>query len=105
MHTLRIFYEYQCLPIWENSESGELLGDRIPPELLKESELTRIITDLAQEYDSLFIDNERVFEFKGFSSDSERTVFLEKTDRAIEMIKVAARDKYIVLDEVDRVNI
>ncbi len=105
MHTLRIFYEYQCLPIWENSESGELLGDRIPPELPEETGLTRIITDLAHEYDSLFIDNERVFEFKGFSTSSERAAFLEKTDKAIEMIRAAARDRYIVLDEVDRVNL
>ena len=82
-----------------------MFGDRIPPELLNEAELRRIITDLAREYDSLFVDNERTFEFKGFSTDSERAAFLEKTDKAIEMIRVAARDKYIVLDEVDRVNL
>lgn len=46
-----------------------------------------------------------IFEFKGFSTESERVAFLEKTDKAIEMIRVAAGDKYIVLDEVDRVNL
>lgn len=105
MHTLRFFYEYQCLPVWEDSESGGFVRNEIPPELPEETELTRLISDLAQEYDSLFIDNEKVFEFKGFSSDLERTAFLQKTDKAIEMIRSAARDRYIVLDEVDRVNI
>lgn len=105
MHTLRIFYEYQCLPVWEDSESGGFVRNEIPRELPEETELTRIITDLAQEYDGLFIDSERVFEFKGFSNELERAAFLEKTDKAIEMIRAAAKDRYIVLDEVDRINL
>lgn len=101
MKKIRFMFDYHCSPIWIYDDKGELICNGFSDELEKENEIAQLTNELADEYDSLFENNETAFEYKGFSSEEDKQFFLKKTNIAVALIKSRLGNNYIVESRVD----
>ena len=85
--------EYHCSPVWLYDESGELLANDLPDDL-NNGELSDLIKEVAHEYDSLYEDNEVVFEYCGFQNEISKQLFFSKVHRAIDILNRKAMGLY-----------
>jgi len=98
---IRVFLDYKCYPLWVYNEKGELISNDIVEELLNETEIKDLLKDIQNTYNSLFIDNEVLFEYKGFNNKEERRTFLDKVEHLMQMIRSKVGDSYIIENEVN----
>ncbi|MDE6657644.1 MAG: hypothetical protein K2J88_03560, partial [Oscillospiraceae bacterium] len=86
---------YNCSPIWVLN--GDALIDvGLPEDLLQYQESARLLDEISTEYDSLFVNNEIEFAYKGFSSKEEEIAFDKKIRKAINLLKKVAGEKYMI---------
>ena len=102
MDTIRIYMEYGCSPIRIYENGLEVISDTFPAVFIDNGLIRELSIDIEEEYNGLFINDAKMFKYKGFNSENDKAVFLEKLDRLISMVKSVAGDKYVVIDEVDR---
>jgi hypothetical protein len=74
---IRLLLDYKCYPMWIYDENDELVDDDIVKELKSESEINEMLMAIQRIYDSLFIDDSKIFEYKGFVNSAERAEFIE----------------------------
>ncbi|BAD63595.1 hypothetical protein ABC1056 [Shouchella clausii KSM-K16] len=101
MSVIKIFLEYQCYPMWIYNERGELVDNDLVGELEGEDEIDNMLLEIQNIYDNLFEDNTINFEYKGFSNENEKTLFLKKVENTVELIKEKLGDKYLVENKVE----
>lgn len=94
MKKITFMLEYGCIPIWVNSESGELLCVGLPEDLEKHTELAELLEEICNEHDELFINNFVEFSYRGFLTKEDEKRFDQKVFRAIDMLKEVAKGKY-----------
>lgn len=94
MKKITFMLEYGCIPIWVNSESGELLCVGLPEDLEEHTELAELLEEIWKEYDALFINNSVEFSYRRFLTKEDEKRFDQKVFRAIDMLKEVAKGKY-----------
>ncbi|HZG14450.1 MAG TPA: hypothetical protein VE710_05440 [Candidatus Bathyarchaeia archaeon] len=100
MRKIKIFLEYRCYPMWVYDEKDELLDNDLIDELKNDTEIDKMLLEIQSTYDELFEDNPIVFEYKGFTQESERKAFLQKVENAISLIKQKIGENYILENKV-----
>lgn len=96
MKKIIFLLEYGALPIWVQSEDGELIYVGLPEDMTGNAELVNLIEEIAKEYDSLFINNSIEFSFRGFLSEEDEKCFDQKVHKAIGLLMEEAQGKYHV---------
>ena len=76
MNTLKYSLEYQCYPIWNYNQDGELVDNDLPDELRADTELDSLLLRLQELFNALFVDTPREFSTHGFSTEVKRQEFL-----------------------------
>lgn len=99
MKKIMFLLEYKCLPIWVYNKENELLCVELPDDMKDNVELDGLIKEIAEEYDSLFINNSVEFSFKGFASEEDEKRFDQKVHMAIDLLMREAKGKYDVVVE------
>jgi hypothetical protein len=97
----RFLLSYQCYPLWVYNEKGELIGDKLPIELTYDEDIKKLLDYIHEIYDSLFENNEFIFEYKGFKTEKEKETFLNKINEVTNLIKSKIGDKYIIENHID----
>ena len=97
---IKLLLEYRCYPMWIYGDNGELLKNGLAEEFVANSEMDDSLKDIQKIYDGLFEDTETNFEYKGFANDYEKTIFLQKLDNVIELLKGSLGDGYVIENNV-----
>lgn len=101
MKKIKIYFDYQCFPIWIYDNNGELIGNDLPKELIDDKQVEDAFVNIQSIYDSLFTDNTIEFKYIGFSSETEREEYLKIVDDAVNLLKIKLGDLYIIEKRVE----
>jgi hypothetical protein len=101
MKKIRLLLEYKCYPIWIYNENDELVDNDIVEELKIERDIDEMLMEIQGIYDSLFIDDSKTFEYKGFVNSMVRAEFLEKIDKVVVLIEKKLGATYIIVNGID----
>ncbi len=101
MKVLKIYLEYQCYPMWIYNEENDLIDNDLAEELKNEHEIDNMLIEIQEVYDRLFEDNAINFEIKGFLNEKEKTLFYEKVNETVTLIKAVVGDKYLIENKVE----
>ena len=96
---IRVMLDYGCYPVWLYDEN-DLVIDTLLPENLRDTELDAKFDDLQARYDALFINNEKEFSYRGFSSPEEKERFLADWEAAYDELERAIDGKYPITNEI-----
>lgn len=100
MKKIRLLLEYGCYPVWVYDEEGEMINNDLPDEFLSDKEIKNICEKIQTEYDSLFVDSEIEFSYRGFSTPEEEADFKEEVDFLEKILKEKCKDKYWIQNDV-----
>ena len=95
MKKLRFMLEYGCSPVWVLNDDS-LINVGLPEDLSKNQKLAELLEAISIEYDSLFINNDIEFSYKGFLDADTEKKFDNKVKEAISLLRKEAGDKYII---------
>lgn len=101
MQKIKIYLDYHCFPVWIYDDTGELINNDLPNELLGDKEVDDAFVEIQNIYDGLFLDNSTEFKYIGFKNESDRQEFLKMIEHAISLIKVKLGDTYIIEKKID----
>lgn len=101
MIKLRLSLEYRCYPLWIYGENDEFIDNNFPDELDSYIEIDTLLDEIQSDFDGLFIDNEKVFDYVGFSDNDSREMFSNKINRVEKMIRKAIGAHCILENKVD----
>lgn len=94
MKRIRISFEYQCCPVWVYDEAGYLLYNGLPDEMQADKVLAALCADLQYTYDALFVDDGKVFEYLGFTSEDQQLHFEKQVAVLWDRVTAACGDRY-----------
>jgi hypothetical protein len=95
MVKIKLFLEYQCYPMWIYDEKDELVDNVLIEELKGELEIDKMLAEIQSIYDALFEDNDISFEYKGFTLETEKEVFIQKIENVVSLIKEKVGNMYL----------
>ncbi|MEN2666677.1 hypothetical protein [Listeria aquatica] len=75
MKEIKLFFDYNCYPIWVYDDAGLLKENDLPNEIKNDKELDQKLLNLQDRYDSLFTDNEVEFQYNGFEDEESKKSF------------------------------
>jgi len=101
MHTLKLSLEYKCFPIWHYDESGELVDNDLPQELLVDKELDTLLVNLQSTFDSMFVDTPTEFRPLDFKSDEEKLKFNAEVKYILDWLKKHYENKYVIINNIN----
>jgi hypothetical protein len=97
---VRFLIEYGCFPLWPAEEStGFFYGPGAPVEVKARPELMSDLEQIEDIWNSLFIDNEIEFRWKGFDSEDDKQAFVMLVRETVRKLHEALDGKYIILDD------
>ncbi len=99
MNSIIFMLEYECIPVWVINERGGLVCAGLPEDLMNNRELERLLEEIAEEYDALYINNPIEFSYRGFQTKEDEMMFDKKVRKAIEMLKKEAAGKYEFIED------
>ena len=99
---IRVMLDYGCYPVWLYDEEDEIIDTLLPNELRSNTELDLKFDDLQKRYEELFVNNEKEFSYKGFSTPEEQAKFLSDWDQAVNELMIAVGGKYPISNEIHR---
>lgn len=100
MDKIKIFLEYQCFPMWLYDENDELVDNDLVEELKNDTEIDKMFVEIQSIYDGLYEDDAINFEFKGFTNEFEKEVFIQKVENVISLVREKVGDKYLIESKV-----
>ncbi|MGN0910788.1 MAG: hypothetical protein ACI4NV_05125 [Thermoguttaceae bacterium] len=77
---LRLLLEYGQEPLWRYDYDGGVIDVGLLPEWENDKELYNLTYQLSNEYDALFIANEKEFSYVGFKDEKHRLSFCALAD-------------------------
>ncbi len=101
MKTIKLMLSYGCYPMWIYNENGDLSKNEIVAELEGDAYIVQALEKIQEIFNQLFIDNELVFEYKGFSNEQEREDFIRLWNKSVELIQNKISVAYRVEDKMD----
>jgi hypothetical protein len=101
MNKIRLLLEYKTYPIWIYDEEGLVIDTDLPAEWSDDSSLDDLWNEVADFYDTLFIDNPKEFRFLGFKSLQDKVKFADLVKRAKQATIIKNNGKYHIQDDID----
>lgn len=86
MKKIKLMLEYCCFPIWIYDENRNLIDNDIPNEM-NDKKINSICTEIQEQYDLLFVDNEKEFKYIGFHDENSKNELVKKVMKIEEMLK------------------
>lgn len=99
MKKVVIELDYKCFPLW--IYEGEVISNDMIYELKDDSYIENLLANIQKTYDSLFIDNEQEFAYKGFASLEDKLLFVNQIEAAVKYIKANITSAYDVVVSID----
>lgn len=78
MQKVRLQLEYKCYPLWVYYDDGSDFGIELIPELVGNTQIDNLLTQIQDEYDGLFIDDGIEFRYVGFLNFKDKEQFYKK---------------------------
>jgi len=73
----------------------------LPDELKNEAEIQELLQDIQVTYDSLFIDTEVEFKYKGFDDEVGKNEFLRKISKVMQLIESKIGNIYKIENRIN----
>lgn len=105
MNKIILRLEYRCFLMWIYDEHETMLDNDLVIELSNNDIIDNLLTSIQKDYDSLFIDNDKEFSFKGFLNEGERIKFENKMEKAYQVIKNEVGKIYLIENLVNIANL
>ena len=96
---IAISLEYRCFPVWFYDENNELIENDLPEDIKDNSQINSLCDDIQRTYDSLYIDNDIEFSYRGFESEADRESFAKKLTELKTLLREVAGDKYEIVSD------
>ena len=96
MKKIKISLEYGCFPVCIYDEENRLIDNDLPVELIDDEDIDPSFVHIQEHYDSLFVNDERKFEYLGFKTAAQRELFLEELSSAVNKLKRSLNGEYVV---------
>jgi hypothetical protein len=87
--------------MWIYDDNDFLVDNKIIDDLKTDIDIVQMLDEIENTYNGLFEDNPIVFEYKGFSLESEREEFIQKLREMVNLIQERVGDKYTIDDQID----
>ena len=100
MITLKVSLEYGTFPVWMYDESDWLIDNGLPDDLYQDKQLLDIFVKIQNDFESIYVDNEREFYGKGFDTVEEEQAFRDLIKKAVKMLEERSEGKYKVVNAV-----
>ncbi len=101
MNKIKIFFEYQCFPMWVYNENGELVDNDLVAELKNDIEIDNMFVEIQNIYDGLYEDDAINFEFKGFTNELEKRVFIQTVENLVSLVREKVGHKYLIENKLN----
>lgn len=102
MISLRLLIEYGAYPLWiYDEEDGGVIDTVLPEEWEDDTELSDMLDTIQDQYEALFINNEKEFSFVGFKSREDYIAFVALVEKAIQRIYEKNNGKYLIRNSID----
>lgn len=98
---LRLLLEYGQEPLWWYDNEGCVIDVGLLPEWEEDDELNDIMYRLSDEYDALFVTNEREFSYKGFIDENHRLSLIALADLFAVKVFQKNSGKYKIINDLD----
>ena len=73
---------------------------KLPDELLSCPDIKRLSMEIMKEYNSLFINNEKEFSYKGFAGHESEVKYMQKINELRKILYEKCGDKYEIVDDL-----
>ena len=101
MKKIKLLLEYKCFPMWVYNETGELITNDLPEELVDDMEIDSMLVKIQEIYDGLFNDTPLEFAYVGFKDLKKKKAFEEKIETVLSEIQIKVGDKYSIVNEIN----
>ena len=98
MRTVRFAPEYGAYPLWLMDESDRLIGPQPPEELGTHPDILANLDRIEDIYNSLFIDAEHEFRWKGFDTEDEKAEYIALVGVTLTRLKEVLGKEYRIVD-------
>ena len=96
MRKVSILFDYGTWPVWYQDEDMECRVPDLPPCVEDNEELNRLMREIKDEYEGLFINNSYEFTFVGFKNEESYLRFRNKVNEFVKKLKKAVEPQYVV---------
>ncbi|MGN9135951.1 hypothetical protein ACTNDG_11045 [Clostridium sp. HCP1S3_B4] len=93
---IRLMLDYQCYPIWIYDEHGDFIDNDLVEEVEKDKNISRLLEDLQDTFDSLYLNNKNEFKYVGFANEGDKEDFKKKVQKIYVGLCNLLGDKYTV---------
>jgi len=101
MKKIKISLEYKCYPLWVYDQDNKLINNDLVGELKNEIEIENQLNEIQEIFNGLFEDNPILFEYKGFSKESDKENLQKKINKVILEIEEKIGNKYIIENKIN----
>lgn len=105
MLTLKLRLEYKCYPTWIYNEQCELIDNYLPEEIKNSGKIKELLSNIQEDYDSLYIDNGIEFKYKGFREVDIKRTLEENVDQAYEILQKELNGSYVIVNTISFENL
>ena len=98
---LRLLLEFGQEPLWWYDSKGGVIDVGLIPEWEDDKELCDIVDQLSDEYDALFVSNEKEFSYIGFKDDEHKLSFCALADLFAEKVFQKNSGKYKIINDLN----
>ncbi len=102
MISLRLLIEYGAYPLWIYDEKdGGVIDTVLPDEWADDVELSDMLDSIQEQYEALFINNEKEFSFVGFKNRESEAAFVKLVSEAVKRVIEKNNGKYVLRNDID----
>ena len=98
---LRLLLEFGQEPLWWYDNEGGVIDVGLIPEWEDDKELHDILYQLSDEYDALFVNNEKEFSYIGFKDVAHKQSFIALADLFATKVFQKNSGKYKIINDLD----
>ncbi len=98
---IRLMLDYECYPIWVYDEKGDFIDNNLIDEIKEDDKMVAMLENLQNEFESLYLNNQKEFKYIGFSSETDKKCFVEKVQRVYSSLCDFLDGKYVVKNMVN----
>lgn len=80
--------------MWVYDENNELIENDLPDIIKNNSQIRSLCTEIQNINDSLYINNDTEFTYRGFNSEDDRKAFSEKLSQLKKLLRENAGEEY-----------
>lgn len=97
---LRLLLEFGQEPLWWYDNEGGVIDVGLIPEWEDDKELHDILYQLSDEYDALFVNNEKEFSYIGFKDVAHKQSFIALADLFATKVFQKNSGKYKIINDL-----